>query len=277
VRISAPGLDSKNFFYVDGAGQSARHEQDAFVIDLAAGHHLWELTNQLPMPIAPAVLRTENHAGGAHVILAEVASATQYRLELSRDSGATWTASPAQTQSIVELSGLSSGQKVHVRGIAMNALHASQPGPEYPIYVTDQPSAPPDGQHVDLSDGAATVSWGEVLGASEYRLYGKAEGDSEFQLLYHGLERSYRDERPGIRNCNASPGESRVHSPALIVEYYVTASNGNGEGTRSRIADTNPASWRNWDPRPGEPFRRVLSFPPDSPPSASEWPRYYPE
>jgi hypothetical protein len=61
------------------------------------------------------------------------------------------------------------------------------------------------------------------------------------------------------------------------VQYYVTASNGNGEGARSRMADTNPASWRNWDPRPGETFRRVLSFTPDSPPSTSAWPRYYPE
>jgi hypothetical protein len=276
MRISAPALGSKNVFYVDGAALSARRERDAFLIDLAAGHHHWELTDQLPVPIAPAVLRTENHAGGARVILAEVASASQYRLELSKDYGATWTALPVQAQPAIELNGLANGQKVHVRGAAVNALHASQPGPEYPIYVTDQAPAPPDGLHVDLSDGAATVSWGEVLGVTEYRLFGRVDGDSEFQLLYFGLERSYRDKRPEIRSCNSAPGENRAAFPPIIVQYYVTASNENGEGARSRMADTNPASWRNWDPRPGEPFRRVLSFPPDSPPSASEWPRYYP-
>jgi hypothetical protein len=276
VRISAPSLDGKHILYIDGAAQNARREEHAFVIDLAAGHHRWELTDQLPVPIAPVVLRTENHAGGARVILAEVASASQYRLELSKDSGSTWTALPAQAQPTIELSGLTNGQKVHVRAVAINALHASEPGPQYPIYVTDQPPAPPDGLHVDLSDGAATVSWGEVLGVTEYRLFGRADGDSEFQLLYHGLETSYRDKWPGIRNCNAAPGEIGAASGGLIVHYYVTASNGNGESTRSRIADSNPASWRNWDPRPGEPFRRVSSFPPDSPPSASEWPRYYP-
>jgi hypothetical protein len=277
VRISAPDPGGKTVFYIDGAALTAKREGDAFVIDLAAGHHHWELTDQLPMPIAPHILRTENHSGGARVILSEVASASQYRLELSKDSGATWTALPALEQPAIELSGLANRQKVHVRGVAINALHASQPSPQYPIYVTDQAPAPPDGLHVDLSDGAATVSWGEALGVKEYRLFGKVNGGGNFQLLYSGAQRSYRDQRPEIRSCNSAPGETVANHPPIIVEYYVTASNGNGEGARSRIADTDPASWRNWDPRPGEPFRRVLSFAPDAPSSTSEWPRYYPE
>jgi len=195
---------------------------------------------------------------------------------LSKDSGATWTALPVQPQPTIELSGLTNRQKVHVRAVAINARHESKPGPEYPIYVTDLAPVPPDGLHVDLSDGAATVSWGEVLGVTEYRLFGRVDGDSEFQLLYYGLERSYRDKRPEIRSCNAAPEDDRAGSPPVIVQYYVTASNGNGEGARSRMADTNPASWRNWDPRPSETFRRVSSFPPDSLPRTSEWPRYYP-
>jgi len=276
VRITSSAFGGKSAFYIDGAAQSAKREQDAIVIDLAAGQHHWELTDQLPMPIAPVVLRTENHAGGARVMLAEVASASQYGLELSKDSGATWTALPPQAQPTIELSGLANGQKVHVRGVAMNALHASQPGPEYPIYVTDHTPASPDGLHVDLSDGAATLTWGEVLGVTEYRLFGRVTGDSKFQLLYHGLERSYLHKRPEIRGCNSTPRETGSDPRPLIMQYCVTASNGNGESARSRSADTNPASWRNWNPRPGEPFRRVSSFPPDSPPSASEWPRYYP-
>lgn len=41
------------------------------------------------------------------------------------------------------------------------------------------------------------------------------------------------------------------------MEYRVTAVNGNGEGPPSRIINTDPASWRNWEPQPGEPFRRT--------------------
>ena len=54
VRISAPDLGGKNAFYIDGVAQSAKPEGDDFVIELAAGPHHWELTDQLPMPVAPA-------------------------------------------------------------------------------------------------------------------------------------------------------------------------------------------------------------------------------
>ncbi len=276
IRIAATELADKAIFYVDGAAQSARRDQGALVVELAAGHHRWELSDQLPMPVAPVVLRTENRAGGARVFLSTAVSAEKYRVEFSTDSGSTWTPLPAETHPAIELAGLVNGTKVHVRAVAMNAMHESEPGPEYPIYVTDQPPPPPDGLHVDLSDGIAIVSWGEVLGASEYRLYAKTEDDEEFRLLYRGLDRAYRDRRPGIRTSNSAPGEPAGGSHATIVTYCVTASNGNGEGARSRTADTDPASWRNWDPKPGEPFRRVASFPPDSPPSESPWPRYYP-
>ena len=57
----------------------------------------------------------------------------------------------------------------------------------------------------------------------------------------------------------------------------VTAVNGNGEGRRSRVADTDPRSWRNWDPKPGEPFRRLYSSEPVYPPVDDLWSRYYPE
>ena len=277
VRIATPKPGDKIAFYVDGALQNARRDEGALVVDLEAGHHAWELTDQLPVPIAPLVLRTENRAGGARVVLTQAASAEKYRLELSTDSGASWSALPEQPEPAIELGGLTNATKVHVRGIAINAAHESEPGPEYPVYVTDQAPAPPDGLHVDLSAGAAMVSWGEVLGVSEYRLYAKAEGESEFRLLYRGLERTHRDQRPGIRASNAAPGKRSADPQATIVTYCVTASNGNGEGARSRTADTDPASWRNWDPKPGEPFRRVTSFPPDSPASESPWPRYYPD
>jgi len=58
----------------------------------------------------------------------------------------------------------------------------------------------------------------------------------------------------------------------------VAAVNGDGEGPRSRMADTDPASWRNWDPKPGEPFRRAYSehSVSTSPGVATERSLYYP-
>jgi hypothetical protein len=122
---------------------------------------------------------------------------------------------------------------------ALTALHESLPGPEYPLYVTSDPPVAPDGLHVELSDGAATLTWGEILGVTEYRLYARAAGTGEFRILARAV-------------------------------------NGNGEGPKSRTAGTNPASWRGWDPRPGESFRRAYSLSPDSPSSPNTESAYYP-
>jgi hypothetical protein len=129
-----------------------------------------------------------------------------------------------------------------------------------------------------LSNGAAALSWGEILGVCEYRLYARASGETKFNLLYHGLDRTYLDKRPEIEAANPIPDDPRYGSPTHVIEYCVSAVNGNGEGARSRTANTDPGSWRNWDPMPGEPFRR--DFIDDSASASikahSEWPHYYP-
>jgi hypothetical protein len=277
VRITASGLSERAAFYVDGESRTGRRESGAMVIDLEPGRHHWELTDRLPVPVAPRILRTENRAGGSRVFVSPVAGAAEYRLELSQDGGATWSSARVQAEPSIDISGLPDGRKVHVRAVARNAENESQPGPEYPLYVTNQPPPPPDGLHVELAQGAATVTWGELLGVTEYRLYVRPKATGAFQLLYRGLDRAYVDRRAGVQACYPIPGGTGGNAVPNIVEYAVTASNGNGESVHSRIADTDPASWRNWDPKPGERFRRVYSSEPVYPPSPGQWPRYYPE
>ncbi len=277
VRISAPGLSGKAVFYVDGAPRAGQRESGAVRFELEAGRHHWELTETLPVPKAPRIVRTENIAGGARVIVEPVAAAARYVLELSRDGGATWTHVQSQFEPRLSADGLRDGEKVHVRALAANELHTSEPGPEYPIYATDYPPPPPDGLRVALADGTADITWGEILGSSEYRLYAKLRTELDYRLLYRGTDRRHIDRRAFIRACDTIPGQSAPGARLTVVEYCVTALNGNGESIRSYPADTDPASWRNWNPMPGERFRRVTSFAADSPPSAGEWPRYYPE
>jgi hypothetical protein len=277
VKIVSALINDQSVFYIDGHARTVRRESGAMVVDLEAGQHHWELTGALPVPVAPHIVRTENHPGGARVFITPVAAATQYRLELSRDAGSTWEKGTVQSQPEIELNGMKNGQKVHVRAVALNAMYESLPGVDYPVYLSNQAPAAPDGLRVALAQGAATLSWGEVLGVKEYRLYARARGAKQFQLLYQGLNRTFIDKRAEIQPANAIPGKYGVADNPAITEYCVATANGNGEGLKSRIADTNPASWRNWDPMPGEPFRRVESFAPDSPPSTSDWPRYYPQ
>lgn len=275
VTIATPHLSAVTRFYIDGEPQTESSASRTLVINLKAGHHQWELTESLPVPIAPNILRTENRAGGAIVFVSPVAAAERYRLELSRDHGVTWSKIDVQSQPAIEVAGLAAGEKVHLRVVAVNAEHESLPGPEYPLYVTDAPPPPPDGVRCELTDGAARLTWGEVLGVKEYRLYARRAGEDQTHLLYRGLDRLYEDRRAGIQSCNAVP-ETPAAPGAVLMEYCVTAVNGNGEGASSRMADTNPDSWRNWDPRPEEPFRRVYSFPPDASGASDSFPRRYP-
>lgn len=278
VTITAPGLTEKTAFYIDGAPRTAQRKANTLVLDLEPGHHHWELTDTLPVPIAPHILRTENHAGGARVFIASVASATYYRIEMSHNNGATWSSAAVHNEPAILLTALPDGQKVHLRATAINSMHESVPGDEYPLYITKDPPPPPDGLLVVLADGAATLSWGEVLGVTEYRLYARTVGESQFRPLYRGLNRTYTDKRPGIRAADLSPREAGPAPHPALVTYCVTAINGNGEGRRTPLADTDPTSWSNWDPRPNEPFRRDFD---DQAASASirmrtEWPHYYP-
>lgn len=261
--------------YLDGQATPGSFVDGQLTIQLAPGHHVWEISERLPVPPSPRVLRTENFSQGARVIIQPVAGAEAYRIQLSEDNGATWTDRGSFPSASGDLHGLRNGRKVHVRAIAKNADHESEPGPEYPLYTSDQPLPAPDGLRIALAERAATLTWGEVLGTAKYRLYVRTASDPKYRLLYEGLERTCIDHRAGIRACDPQPATSPQSMPPA--QYVVCATNGNGEGERSRATTTDPSSWRAWDPRPGEPFRRVYSYPPDTQQQPGELPRYYPE
>ena len=278
LHVEASVLPEKALLYVDGALQPIERKGITFTVTLQPGRHHWELTDRLPRPSSPTVLRTENRAGSARVLLTPVAGATRYRIEVSRDSGFTWTPAASGNAPDIVLTGLVHEEKVHVRAIALNSEQESLPGPEYPVYATSNPPLPPDGLHITLQKGAAQLAWGEVLGATEYRLYARMPGEPEFHLMYQGLERSFTHRSPGIRAAQDQPNFT-PSAGGKWIEYAVTASNGNGESKRSRTANTDPGAWRNWDPMPGEPFRRDFT---DTAASSSikvltRWPRYYPQ
>jgi hypothetical protein len=278
ISITTPAASEKSVFYIDGEAQTAKRDADTFVVELKAGRHHWELSDRLPVPVAPHIVRTENYTGGARVFIAAQAGATHYRLELSKDCGATWAAAETKDEPEIAVEGLSDGAKVHVRAVAFNDLHESTPGPEYPVYVTKDAPPTPAGLRVQLANGAATLTWGEVLGVTEYRLYARAASEKSFRLLYRGLDRTYVDKQAIIQAALPSPDPDAMRDYKNLIGYCVTAVNGNGESARSPIVDTNPASWRNWDPAPGEPFRRDFA---DDSPSASirtttAWPHFYP-
>lgn len=272
LRIKTPA--DNLVFHIDAVAATATRDGSETVVTLPAGQHQWELTSTLPVPLPPEILRTENRSGGARIILAPSPAATKFQIEVSKDSGATWTSHSTDGSATPVVSGLENGQKVHVRAIAANASRTSKPGREYPLYVTNQPPQTPDGVQVNLRKGAAIITWGEVLGVRSYTLYARPKGQKDFLVLTRTATREYTDHRPTIQPCNERPGGTSPSSG--IWEYTVASTNDNGESQMSRVVDTDPSAWLNWDPKPGEPFRRVYSYPQDTLESANQQPRYYP-
>jgi hypothetical protein len=259
VAIGLPARDEGLKFYVDGNEVVGERIGNAWKVKLAAGQHRWELAAGLPVPMPPQVLRTESLAGGAIVYGEAVGSAASYALEVSADNAQTWTENGTSAEPKITVSGLTAGKKYHVRLIARNAAHASEPGPEYPVYATASAPVAPDGLNIEIFPDRAEISWGEVLGVTEYRLYRRQIGGHDFAVAYTGLATHWTD--------HDVAGAGR--------EYYVRAVNHIGEGRPSRKADSDANSWRNWVPIPGERFRRTVERTEGNLPNDG-WGRYYP-
>ena len=268
---------SRGLFYMDGVAVAAGPGG----YPLPAGDHRWEYTGGTPEPMPPVMLRTENRAGAAKVFFSDSPGARSYRVEISRDSGATWQSAGESVTGEFDLGGLTNGTKIHVRAVALEGDRESRPANEYPVYVTGQPPSPPDGLKLSLAAGEAGVSWGEVLGVTEYRLYRRKKGETSFVRILSGRQNEFTDRAEGIvpafPESGAAANADRDMSRVTIYEYAVTAVNGNGEGAKSVVACTDPRSWRNWNPEGGTRFKRQSSFwlppyvsPDDSPPG------YYP-
>jgi hypothetical protein len=266
LRLRTEGLPEGAAFYIDGAEQDVQRSGDTLTVALPAGEHQWEVTTGRPRPPAPTMQRTANRSGGATVFFTSVDGASRYRIEVSRDGGASWKAVGTTEAPPYELTRRENGTKVHVRAVAVNPEHESSPADEYPLYVTGDVPSSPDGLKVRLGEGEATLSWGKVLGTSEYRLYRREKGAAAFKEVYRGTKRSYLDTEANVVEAYEDPEQPLPPAGErdfTLYEYVVTAVNGNGESAKSVPVTTNPSSWLNWDPRSGERYRRRYSTQPN--------------
>jgi len=126
------------------------------------------------------------------------------------------------------------------------------------VYVTDQPPEHPDGLMLKLGHDRVELSWGQVLGVTEYRLYRRRCGGQAFERIYSGLDTTFVDGGAiGVVPHAELPGsEDNCLYEGVVYEYAVCAVNGNGESKKSEIRDTNPTSWLNWLPNINEVFFR---------------------
>ena len=231
-------------FYLNGIKMPVKSENGKMEVTIPAGKHIWTITTGLPGLPRPVIEYTRNEKGKVFLSTKPVPGASLYRFEYSLDGTTGWTTRKEQAASAVSLVPLRSEAKGYVRIIALNATHQSQPSVVFPLYFTKAKPHFPDGLNLIMKDGKALLTWGKVNGCNEYRLYRKIRGSAKLQLVYKGNGNSFTES---------------LDSAGEIREYAVTAVNGNGESDKSVLIDTDPDNWLNFDPVPGEPFRRVAS------------------
>jgi hypothetical protein len=95
-------------------------------------------------------------------------------------------------------------------------------------------------------------------------LYRREKTQSAFTEVFRGLKNEYLDKTANVPAAFPEPGTLanllRETSVYKVYEYAVTAVNGNGEGPKCVPVDTEPQSWRNWNPATDLRFKRRTGY-----------------
>lgn len=241
--LEQPG-NAALIFYIDGVAVKPAVTADGFVqVTFAAGEHDWQWTSQGWIPRAPAIMGTINSNGACIVEWKPVPGATAYQVQLSGDNEQHWhTVIATLNTTRADIPGLTNDTKVHLCVLAKGTGGWGPASAAYPVYVTAHAPHHPEGLLVTKAGETFQLSWGQVLGVDHYKLYRRARGarDTTWQLVYNGKEHRYTDRL--------------LHKG--VMEYTVTAVNGNGESRYGPPCNTDPASILNWYPQSYGKFRR---------------------
>ena len=230
-------------FYLDGAAASLSKDGELnYSLRVEAGKHNFQWTNRGVIPASPVVKRSVTGKNWCELEWPAVPGATSYALQKSTNGGITWNTVTKNIQSThYKLTDLTDGKKLHVRIMAIGKGGISEPSGDYPIYPTSGKPHAPEGLNALKTGNHVTLSWGQVLGADQYKLVQREKGTSDFKTIYTGTNRF---------------ASVKLTSSSKVYEFSVTATNGNGESAKSIIADTDENRLINWYPVPGEIFRR---------------------
>lgn len=232
-------------FYLDGSRYPVKIGEWDVTVNIPEGKHIWNLTIGLPDLLRPEIDFTRNEKGKVLLGIHPVCGARQYCFEYSTDVGKSWLKLREQSGNVLWISPQGNEHKGYIRVIALNKEHESQASVIYPVYFTNEKPSFPDGLKLVSKSGETYLTWGKVLGSAKYKLYRREKDSEKFRLIYQGKEPHFTD---------------KSIMSEKIYEYAVSSVNGNGESVLCRVVDNDPSNWLNFDPMPGEPFRRSVNL-----------------
>lgn len=264
VVLQLIGITSGGKLFANGVEVKTYNNKGRLEAKFSKGDYQLEYTKAKPFPMESYILSSEYEENRVKIYLQNTSPCESVRIETSYDGGKTWKLKGNTSKGEYYLPKENVG-KIHVRAVALNGKKAAKLAKEYPIYFTNEVSHYPEGLWLKLADNQVKLTWGEILGTQKYRLYRRKQGETSFQLIYEGKNRTFLDDKAlGVKKVFALPGsldnKTTDRTGLIVYEYAVTSLNGNGESVKSPIENTDPASWRNWYPDTELKFKRQSAF-----------------
>lgn len=279
--LKLSGLFPGGRLYIDGVLCKNAVVGNEAKIEIPKGKHVVEYVKGDATPMPSRIIRSEYEKNRVKLFVESPVCQT-VRIEVSYDGGQTWEIKGKASKGIYYLPNQKT-EKVHVRAVSCNGDKRARQAEEYPVYFTTEAPHYPEGLWLKIDEGRVDLSWGKILGAQEYRLYRRKQGDKDFEMVYRGKENVFADANvPGVQKAYMLPGSldnrEQDRTGLIVYEYAVTAVTGYGESQMSPVENTDPASWRNWYPDTELRFNRQSAFwmPPYTPAEKSPE-KYYPD
>jgi hypothetical protein len=261
LKIEGAQMGAK--LYVNGILANEQPTDFYCNVNLPKGQHTIELCKDEPTPMESRIAITEYNKNNVSVFVQSDSPCQSVRMEVSGDGGKTWQSRGFAKNGIFVLNNEKT-EKVHIRAVSINGSKTAETAPEYPVYFNKTAPHYPEGLRLKLAENKVKLSWGQILGAQKYKLYRKKVGETNFKLVYEGKNRQFEDNVQGVQKAYELPGtienSSKDRTGLVIYEYAVTAITGYGESVMSPVENTNPSSWRNWNPDTELKFKRQSAF-----------------
>lgn len=215
-------LAYKRYVWIDGIKVYSEYNDGMYTFSMPKGNHTWSI-GLMPKIKQAKINNVVSNKDGFSCFFENI-EIDNYEIQVSADGENTWKTVGITPNMFFNLDNLACG-KYHVRVRGLRGVEKGEFSNSYPVYITNQKPHCPTGLRItQLQNRKYEITWGQVLGCSQYHLYLRQK--DKYVLVYEGEMRRFISSYEG--------------------SYYVTAVNGNGESEASISRDTSDILTR-WD------------------------------
>ena len=247
VSIQPPLVKREWKIQVNGRPVLTRYNGLGVEATLPPGTGTWKLTKEKAPLRPPLILRVENLKSGINVQIRGTPGVTKYSIESSNDGGKVWSSVSKSTGLKQVILPLKNGNYL-LRATALPTNARPIQSETVELNLSDEPPKAPERPDVTPLKGSIRLKWENQIGANEYKVYRRKKGGQNWAVIYSGRSQGFVDRNAKAATAKFSnpgykSGANFNMNGIVIYEYCITASDKNGESTKSEITNTDPRNW----------------------------------